>query len=279
VNANRLNVAAALAQARARGIALLDARLMLARLMAASRTWLIGHDEAFLEADVASHWRAWLERRAGGEPLAYLLGQKEFRGLLLDVTPAVLIPRPETELLIDWADALLGDSGSRKSVVDLGTGSGAIALAIKQAHPNTRVVATDTSPAALAVAQGNAERLSLSVEFIEASWWQGLEGRRFDLVLANPPYVREDDPALDALGHEPRAALTPGGDGFGALAAIIAGAAGHLNAKGWLVLEHGFDQAEPVRALLRQAGFEDIETRRDLAGHARATGARRAARP
>jgi release factor glutamine methyltransferase len=277
VTEKRLTIAAALGQARARGVALLDARLMLGRLMATSRTWLIAHDQAMLDAEVATRWAQILERRAGGEPLAYLLGHKEFRGLLLDVTPAALIPRPETEMLVDWADALLC-GGDRRDVADLGTGSGAIALAVKQAHPQIRVVATDASPAALAVAQGNAERLSLSVEFIGASWWHGLEGRHFDLVLANPPYIRADDPALDALRHEPRAALTPGGNGLGALATIIAGAAAHLNADGWLVLEHGFDQAEPVRALLREAGFEDIETRRDLAGHARTTGGRRAAR-
>ena len=271
----RLTVAAALAQARARGVALLDARLLLGRLLGASPTWLIAHDEICLDAEVASHWAEDLERRAGGEPLAYLLGQKEFRGLLLDVTPATLIPRPETELLVDWADALLGGSAGC-DVVDLGTGCGAIALAVKQAHPQARVVATDASPAALAVAQGNARRLSLLVEFIVASWWQGLEGRLFDLVLSNPPYVREDDPALDALRHEPTAALTPGGDGLGALAAIIGGAAAHLNADGWLVLEHGFDQAEPVRELLRKAGFAAIETRRDLAGHARAAAGQRA---
>jgi release factor glutamine methyltransferase len=191
------------------------------------------------------------------------------------VTPATLSPRPETELLVDWADALLGGS-AHGDVADLGTGCGAIALAVKQAHPQARVVATDASPAAVAVARGNARRLSLPVEFLEASWWQGLEGLLFDLVLSNPPYVREDDPALDALRHEPRAALTPGGDGLGALAAIIAGAAAHLNADGWLVLEHGFDQAGRVRELLRKAGFAAIETRRDLAGHARATAGRRA---
>jgi release factor glutamine methyltransferase len=275
VTERRLTVAAALAQARARGVALLDARLLLGRLLAASPTWLIAHDETCLDTGVASHWAEDLERRAGGEPLAYLLGQKEFRGLLLDVTPATLIPRPETELLVDWADALLGGS-ARRDVADLGTGCGAIALAVKQAHPQARVVATDASLAAVAVARGNARRLSLPVEFLEASWWQGLEGLLFDLVLSNPPYVREDDPALDALRHEPRAALTPGGDGLGALAAIIAGAAAHLNADGWLVLEHGFDQAGRVRELLRKAGFAAIETRRDLAGHARATAGRRA---
>jgi len=160
-------------------------------------------------------------------------------------------------------------------VVDLGTGSGAIALAVKQAHPRAVVTATDASPGALAVARRNARRLQLDVELVEASWWRGLEGRTFEIVVANPPYVREGDPALAALRHEPLAALTPGGDGLGALRAIVDEAVSHLGASGRLVLEHGFDQAGHVRALLAAAGLEAIETRPDLAGHPRATGGRR----
>ncbi len=270
----RLTVAAALAQARARGVARLDAQLMLARLAEVDRTWLMAHDDALLGAGLAPRWAAWLERRANGEPLAYLLGEKEFHGLLLQVGPAVLVPRPETELLVDWADELLRDGSGRIDVVDLGTGSGAIALAVKHLHPQARIVGTDASPAALAVAKANAERLALPIELIAASWWQGLEGRRFDLVLANPPYVRADDPALQALACEPRMALTPGGDGLAAFAAIVAGAAQHLQADGWLLLEHGFDQAAAVTNLLRRARFEDVQTRQDLAGHPRASGGR-----
>jgi release factor glutamine methyltransferase len=279
VSSERLDVAAALAQARSRKVAQLDAQLLLARLMSVSRTWLIAHGDAPLDADLAASWEAWLARRAAGEPLAYVLGQKEFRSLLLQVTPAVLIPRPETELLVDWAASLLEAMGGRGDIVDLGTGSGAIALAIRQSHPNTRVVATDSSPAALAVARANAERLSLPIEFVETSWWQGLQGRRFDLVVANPPYVREDDPALGTLRHEPRVALAADRDGLGALRIIARGAADHLEAGAWILLEHGFDQAESVSALLRESGLQDIETRRDLAGHSRATGARRVAAP
>ncbi len=270
----RAVVAAALAGARVRGVARLDAQLMLARLMTTTRTWLIAHDDALLGDAVAARWADWLERRSGGEPLAYLLGEKEFRGLLLEVTPAVLIPRPETELLVDWADALLRQGTGREAVLDLGTGSGAIALAVKHEHPRSRVVATDASRDALAVARSNARRLSLAVEFVEATWWKGLEGRRFDLVLVNPPYVGEGDPALADLRHEPRLALTPGGDGLGAFQAIVAQAADHLRTDGWFVFEHGFDQATPVRRLLDDAGFVDTETRHDLAGHPRATGAR-----
>jgi release factor glutamine methyltransferase len=270
----RLTVAAALAQARARGVARLDAQLMLARLAEVDRTWLMAHDDALLGAGLAPCWAAWLERRAKGEPLAYLLGEKEFHGLLLQVGPAVLVPRPETELLVDWADELLRDGSARIDVVDLGTGSGAIALAVKHLHPQARVVGSDASPAALAVAKANSEQLALSIELVLASWWQGLEDRRFDLALANPPYVHADDPALHALTHEPRMALTPGGDGLGAFAAIVADAARHLRADGWLLLEHGFDQAGPVTDLLRRAGFEDVRTRQDLAGLPRASGGR-----
>ncbi len=248
---------------------------MLARLMGTTRTTLIAHDEALLASAAAPQWSDWLERRAGGEPLAYLLGEKEFHGLMLEVSPDVLIPRPETELLVEWADQLLGADASKRDVVDLGTGSGAIALAVKSAHPRARVSATDSSRSALAVARRNAGRLALAVEFIEASWWQGMKGRRFDIALANPPYVAADDAALDALRHEPRSALTPGGDGLAAIAAIVGGAPDHLQAGGWLILEHGFGQAKQVGALLHDSGFENVETRRDLAGHARATGGRR----
>jgi release factor glutamine methyltransferase len=272
-----MRVADALGQARPCAVALLDAQLLLAHLMKVSRTWLIAHDDAPLDAELALHWTSWLERRSGGEPLAYLLGHKEFRSLALEVTPAVLIPRPETELLVDWADSLLTAGGGDREVVDLGTGSGAIALAIRRSHPDAHVVATDASPAALAIARSNAARLALQIEFVETSWWQALQGRRFDLVVANPPYVREGDPALDALRHEPQAALVAGHDGLDALRAITSQAPEHLNAGGWILLEHGFDQAEPVRALLGAAGLRDIETRQDLAGHCRVTGARRLA--
>ena len=270
-------VMSALAQARARGIARLDAQVMLARLLGCTRTRLIAYDQTVLDAAVAAGWRSWLERRAAGEPLAYLLGEKEFRGLMLELTAEVLVPRPETELLVDWADELLSAAplaGKAVEVVDLGTGSGAIALAVKQAQPQSRVVASDISESAIAVARRNAGRLGLTVEFVRASWWQGLADRRFDLVLSNPPYIDAADPALSALSHEPHAALTPGIDGLAAIAEVIAGAPAHLHRGGWLIVEHGWDQGERARARLRQAGFAQVTTRRDLAGHERATGAR-----
>ena len=197
----------------------------------------------------------------------------------------MLVPRPETELVVEWAGELLrapaaaADGAAAAApaplrLVDLGTGSGAIALAVKHAHPHVAVTATDISAASLAVARRNAGRLHLAIETVEASWWSGLAGRRFDVALANPPYIAGDDPHLEGLRHEPIAALTPGGDGLGALRAIVAGAPAHLEPGGWLVVEHGFDQAEAVRELLARAGFVAVETRRDLAGLERATGGR-----
>ena len=268
------SIANAIAEARSVGVASLDAQLMLARLMAMPRTWLIAHHDSRLDAALEERWQAWLRRRAAGEPLAYLLGEKEFHGLRFEVSPAVLVPRPETELLVDWAQALLGAESGRRDVVDLGTGSGAIALSISQGCPEARIVATDTSEAALAVARRNARRLNLAVELIASSWWDRLEGRQFDVVVANPPYVRHDDPALLALRHEPLQALTDGADGLGALRSIVAMAPRHLRAEGWLVVEHGFDQGNRVRDMFANAGFIDIETRLDLAGLPRASGGR-----
>jgi release factor glutamine methyltransferase len=275
-------LAAALADARARGVASLDAQLMLARVLATTRTRLITDDQRALTPAESQRWSAWLERRLDGEPLAYLFGEKEFHGLVLEVDRDVLVPRPETELVVDWACESLatsstggGTDGGAARVVDLGTGSGAIALALKRALPQVEVTATDLSASALAVARRNAARLGLAIELVEASWWQGLEGRRFDLAVANPPYIAAGDPHLVALRHEPSQALTPGGDGLDALRAIASGAPASLVPGGWLVVEHGFDQAPAVRALLTDAGFDSVETRRDLAGLERATGGRR----
>ena len=267
-----LSVAQALLEARALGVDRLDALMLLANPLACSLTWLLAHDDADLNETQAHSLRARFARRASGEPLAYLLGEKEFHGLMLQVNPNVLVPRPDTEVLVDWALERLAGA-ARPSVVDLGTGSGAIALAVKHAHPAAAVVATDVSAAALGIARANARRLALEVDFIEGSWWQALPQRRFHLVLSNPPYIAAGDKHLAALAHEPSLALTPGGDGLGALRCIVAGAAAHLEPGGWLLLEHGFDQANAVQALLRKHGFGDIETRRDLGGQPRCSGA------
>ena len=271
-------VAAALATARTMGVDRLDAQWLLARVLNRPRSWLLAHDEAPLDADLWRQFQGHLVRRAGGEPLAYLHGEKEFHGLTLSVNPAVLVPRPDTELLVDWALELLdGALAEVKSptVADLGTGSGAIALAVKNCCPQATVMATDNSQSALAVAGANAVRLGLDVGFVAGSWWAALPGHRFHLVLSNPPYIAAGDPHLPALRHEPASALTPGGDGLGALQEIVHGAPHHLLPGGWLLLEHGFEQAEAVQGLLRSEGFAGVETRHDLGGQPRCSGGHR----
>lgn len=267
-------VAQALALARTTGVDRLDAQLILAHVLAQSRSWLIAHDDALLAAPQADALRAALTRRAAGEPLAYLVGEKEFHGLLLQVDANVLVPRPDTEVLVEWALELLADARAAR-VVDLGTGSGAIALAVKHGCPAATMLATDISQQALDVARSNAQRLGLAVAFAPGSWWSALAGQRFDLVLSNPPYIAGGDPHLAALRHEPALALTPGGDGLDALREIIGGARPHMAPGAWLLLEHGYDQADAVQALLRGSGFEGVATRHDLAGQPRCTGAHR----
>lgn len=217
-----ITVAAALAQAQAAGLERLDGQLLLGLVLQQPRAWLIAHDTDRLSAGQAEVFSALCARRASGEPLSYLTGEREFHGLRLRVGPAVLDPRPDTETLVDWALELLPEN-TTASIADLGTGSGAIALALKHRRPAARVTAVDLSPAALAVAAANGERLGLAVEWCEGTWWQPLAGRRFGLVASNPPYIAGADPHLQALRHEPQLALTPGGDGLGALSAVVAG--------------------------------------------------------
>ena len=274
---NEPRIADLLAQARAAGVDRLDAQLLLARLLGQPRTWLLAHDDATLARAQLVAWNSQLARRAAGEPLAYLLGEKEFRGLLLHVDANVLVPRPETEILVDWALELLNGplhDRSPQRVADLGTGSGAIAIAIKHACPDAQVSATDVSTAALDMASANAHRLGTGISFAAGSWWDAVGDAQFDLVLSNPPYVAAADPHLAALRHEPAAALTPGGDGLDALRHIIDGAADHLASGAWLLVEHGHDQAAAVQALLRAHGISEVATRADLAGQPRCTGGR-----
>lgn len=263
-------LAAALARARRR-IARADAEVLLAHVLGVPRSALIARDTDVLAPEAARGFEDLVRRRAAGEPVAYLRGVKEFWSLALEVNPAVLIPRPETELLVEWALALLPETAAA-DVADLGTGSGALAIAIARERPRARVTATDRSADALAVARRNAQRHAPRVGFLDGGWWSPLAGRRFDLVVSNPPYVAEGDPHLADLGFEPAVALTAGADGLADLRAIIGGAAEHLVPGGWLLLEHGAEQGAAVRALLGQAGFASVETRRDLAGADRASG-------
>jgi len=268
------SVAQALDHARALGIERLDAQLILARQLGQSRAWLVAHDDEPLAPGSALAVEAAYARRKAGEPLAYLLGAQEFHGLSLQIDARVLVPRPDTETIVDWAlELLAGRDGAR--VVDLGTGSGAIALAVKHRCPAVHVYATDLSRDALDVARANARRLGLSVTFVGGSWWSALGGQHFDLVLSNPPYIAEGDPHLPALRHEPASALTSGRDGLDALRAIVDGAPAHMNDGAWLLLEHGYNQADAVQAMLREAGFNGVAMRRDGGGRARVTGAHR----
>ena len=269
------SVAAVLRAARTAGVDPLDARLLLGALLGRSPSWLLAHDDTLLNEPQAERIGAWLARRAAGEPLAYLLGEKEFHGLMLQVSPDVLVPRPDTETLVDWGLELLRGrlaTIAQPAVLDLGTGSGAIALAVKHKHPPARMAALDASAAALAVARANGQRLALEGEWLLGSWWQAVGGRRFHLALSNPPYIAGDDSHLAALQHEPRQALTPEGDGLTCLREIVREAPAHLEPGGWLLLEHGYDQAEAVGQLLRDAGFSEVSTRPDLAGLPRCTG-------
>jgi release factor glutamine methyltransferase len=266
-----------MAQARNLGVPRLDAQLLLARVMQQARSWLIAHDETALSDAQHAAYIARCRRRADGEPMAYLLGEREFHGLMLRVTPAVLVPRPDTETLVDWALELLrGELANEAAarVADLGTGSGAIAVALKHGHPNASVCALDICAAAIAVARANASLHRLAVDFMVGDWWQPLQGQRFHLVVSNPPYVAVDDPHLAGLRHEPAQALTSGADGLSAIRQIVRQAPQHLVPGGWLLLEHGHEQAEAVRQCLREAGFVAQQTRTDLSLRPRCSGGR-----
>ncbi|VTU24579.1 Release factor glutamine methyltransferase [Variovorax sp. PBS-H4] len=262
-----------LAAAAALGVARLDAQLLLLHVLgrpSGDRAWLLAHDTDILVDPVWPAFASLCARRVTGEPVAYLTGEKEFHGLGLQVDARVLVPRPDTETLVDWALQSL-DGRTSPKVVDLGTGSGAIALAIQRARPDAEVTAVDRSPDALAVARANARRLGLAVRFAEADWLEGA-GLELDLVVSNPPYVAAGDPHLVALRHEPSSALVSGADGLDDIRRIVEAAPAHLREGGWLLLEHGYDQAASVRALLSRRGFIEVQSRDDLAGIARCSG-------
>lgn len=261
-----------------RAEARLEAQVLAAHALGVNRAWLVAHGRDRLTRAQSEAIAALIGRRLAGEPVAYILGQREFYGLKFSVTPDVLIPRPETEILVEAALARL-DAERPQQVLELGTGSGAIALTLAHHRPRAKITAVDCCPAALAVARRNALALGLErVRLIQADWYP--EGRlTFDMIVANPPYVAEGDPHLAQgdLRFEPRHALVAGPDGLDAIRTIVARAPCYLRPKGWLLLEHGYDQADACRALLAAAGFVARFTLEDLGGRPRVTGGRLAA--
>jgi len=258
---------------RRAGIDAREARLLLAAAAKLPEARIAAHPEQALEESVRARFEGWTARRRQGEPVAYLTGWREFYGVTLAVTPAVLIPRHESELLVERALAVLPPRGSCR-VLDLGTGSGALALAIKHERPAAQVVAVEASRAALAVARDNAARLRLDVDWRSGKWWAAVPGERFDVIVSNPPYVAQGDPHLAQgdLRFEPRQALVSGADGLDAIRLIAGGAREHLLPGGWAFLEHGFDQAEAVKACLAASGLSQLQTWCDLAQHPRVSG-------
>ena len=278
-----VTIANSLSAARAAGLDRLDADLLLLHALHAAvpgkalqRSWLLANDGDLLTPAVHSHFEQMTQRRCDGEPLAYIVGRKEFFGLDLKVDPRVLVPRPDTEVLVEWALACLDRQLARQTdkvlrLLDLGTGSGAIALAIKKGRPQVAVDAVDASPDALMLARSNASALGLDLQWLQGSWFEPVR-QRYDVIVSNPPYIEDGDPHLSALAYEPIQALTSGPDGLHDIRQIISGATGHLAAGGWLLLEHGYDQGPRVRTLLQTAGLQNVTARHDLGGHWRCSG-------
>jgi len=278
-----VTIADSLTKARAAGLDRLEADLLLLHALQSEtpgqdlrRSWLLAHDGDLLPSSVDSHFRQLTQRRCTGEPLAYIVGHKEFFGLDLKVDSRVLVPRPDTEALVEWALAcldrqLLCQPRKPLRLLDLGTGSGAIALAIKHGRPQVAVDAVDVSGDALTLARSNASALGLDLQLLQGSWFEPVH-QHYHVIVSNPPYIQNDDPHLPALTHEPIAALTSGPDGLHDIRLIVAEASGHLAPGGWLLLEHGYDQGPRVTALLQAAGLENIAARHDLGGHWRCTG-------
>lgn len=244
-----------------------EIRTLLGQVLGVNRAWLIAHEHDALPAQILDQYAALLARRLNGEPVAYLLGEKEFFGRSFKVAPGVLVPRPETELLVELALEKLGKLEAPR-VLDMGTGSGCIAITLALECAHCRVVATDRSAAALNIARDNAVNLAAQLAFYTGDWFVALPDntQKFDLIVSNPPYIESADPHLTALEHEPITALASGHDGLDDIRRIIQAAPQYLQPSGWLMLEHGWNQAEAVRGLLKDAGFQNVETRKDLAG-------------
>jgi release factor glutamine methyltransferase len=254
----------------------LDNRILLCHALGLTRVGLITQSERALTADEAQRFNALVQRRLNGEPIAYIVGQREFYGLPFNVSPAVLIPRPDTELLVELALERLPPRGK---VLDMGTGSGAIAVAIAHSRPDAAVTALDVSVAALDIARGNAALNQANVRFLHSDWYSAVQGERYGLIVSNPPYIVAGDRHLSEgdLRFEPQGALTDQADGLTCLRTIIAGAPSHLEPGAWLLMEHGYDQAEAVRALLSAQGYTEVQSWRDLGGIERVSGGRRPA--
>ena len=262
----------------AAGSARIEVQCLLQHALSVTRAYLLAHPERCLSDSEQAAYDELLQRRLNGEPIAYLLGEREFFGLMLKVTPATLIPRPDTELLVELALQRC-EKGGKFRVLDMGTGSGAIALAIAHDCPTAEVLACDASAAALTVAHENALRLGIAnAGFVQSDWFSALHEQRFDLIVSNPPYITADDPHLQQgdLRFEPASALASGCDGLNDIRRIVSDAPAHLNPGGWLLLEHGYDQAEQVRELLRKADFKVVFSARDLSGIERVSGGRSA---
>jgi release factor glutamine methyltransferase len=269
------NISLALAHARRLDVDGLEAQTLLLHVMQRSlhdRAWLLSNNTLELTSEQQTHYQQALRQLLDNTPLAYLTGWQAFHGLDLKVTPDVLVPRADTETLVDWA---LSVGAKQARVLDLGTGSGAIALALKHKCPSWTVQAVDQSAKALAVAQANAQRLQLEVVFTQSNWFDQVQDT-FDVIVANPPYIAQGDPHLPGLVHEPQSALVSGPQGLDDLQTIIVQAPSYLKPQGWLLLEHGYNQATAVCDLLRQKGFTQVQSRNDLAGIARCSGGRRA---
>jgi len=260
---------------RSAGIDPVDARILMRTALGVSDAHLAAHPEQALSRDERDRYLGWVERRRAGAPVAYLTGEREFYGLAFKVTPVVLIPRPETELLVETAlERISADAPCR--VLDLATGSGCVAVAIAKHRSRARVTATEISREALTLARENAARHGTNVEFVGGGWFEALSGKRFDMIVANPPYIAAEDPHLNEgdVRFEPRGALVAGPTGLECIEVIVEPATRYLTAGGWLLFEHGYDQGACSRALLAAAGYEDVVTRRDLAGIERVSGGR-----
>lgn len=255
------------------GLQRIDAEFLMAHCLGKPRAWLYAHADQALDGKQIAHYADLVGRRQSGEPVAYITGRRGFWSFDLRVSPDTLIPRPETELLVEMALEYLPASRPQM-VLDLGTGSGAIALALAKERPLARIIAVDASPAALAVAEANAVELKLAnILFQHGDWFAGLANQRFDVIVSNPPYIEADDAHLvqGDLRFEPRSALAAGDDGLSDIRVIVHGAPGHLNPQGWLMVEHGWRQGAVIRQLFAEAGFVAVETEQDLEQRERVT--------